>query len=34
VSIVDTDFGGPAMNFVADGTKERCESLKERLEKK
>lgn len=31
-SVVATDFGGPAKNYVATGTLEECEKIKARLE--
>lgn len=32
-SIVPTNFGGDAKNFICAGTKEYCEQIKERMEK-
>lgn len=31
-SVVDTNFGGKAKNFVFTGTKEQCQEIKEKLE--
>lgn len=32
VSIVETDFGGPAENFICEGTIEYCRKIQKQLE--